>query len=75
MWQIGLTLQYGVLDKIDSIAYVFLQCYGLYELYQTIKLFVVGCDLLCLLATAWVSSVTFTGVLLVLVPKCQNCHG
>lgn len=29
-WQIGLTLQYGVLDRMDSIAYVFLQCYGLW---------------------------------------------
>jgi hypothetical protein len=30
VWQIGLTLQYGVLDRMDSIAYVFLQCYGLW---------------------------------------------
>jgi hypothetical protein len=35
LWQIGLTLQYGVLDNMDNITCVFLQCYyGLYELCQ-----------------------------------------
>jgi hypothetical protein len=72
VWQIGLTLQYGVLDRMDSIASVVLQCYGIWMVSGKDHIIRGSlCFVTCAGHRCGVWWNLFTEFV-VLVPKCQN---